>query len=61
MLCWELHWEEQGQRMEGSYYPSLLGTGEAAPGIACSVLGPVSHPQSKKDMEECGEGPAEGY
>lgn len=47
--------------MEGSYYPSLLGTGEAAPGIACSVLGPVSHPQSKKDMEECGEGPAEGY
>lgn len=31
--------EEQGQQMEGSYYPPLLGTGEAAPGIAHSVRG----------------------
>lgn len=42
--------------MEGSYYPSLLGTSEAVPGIVCTVLGP---PQCKKKMEESGEGPAE--
>lgn len=61
-----LWWEKQGQQMEGSY-PSLLGTGEAAPGIACSILAvvlstplfPPAH--SKKDVEESGEDPAAGY
>lgn len=36
--------------MEESYYPSLLGTSEAAPGIACSVLGVCVPPPSPRRM-----------
>lgn len=56
--CWEFYWEEQDQQKEGSYYPLLLGTGEVLVRNSGSFLGPPT--QSKKDVEESGEGPAAG-
>lgn len=61
ILHWKFYWREWGWLMEGRCYPSLLGTGEVAPGLMSSFwdLSPRRMWRNLERIQEEGAGDVE--